>query len=77
MMNMKILGGILFVRAMLKRIEIAKELLILEIELGNEVRINKELSQDHLALSFRYYDAIIRYIQTKIQPNIRDFYSLK
>ena len=44
MTSIGILGGILFVRAMLKSIELAKELLILEIELGNEVLICRELS---------------------------------
>jgi len=59
---MGILKGQLFLRAMLKRIEIQKEILIIEIELGKEVLLSGELSQDNLPMSFRYYDSIIRYV---------------
>lgn len=72
MMNMKLIGGLIYVQAMLKRIQIAKDLMIIELEQGNEVLISKELSQDDLPLSFRYYDSILRIIQRKINPHQRE-----
>jgi hypothetical protein len=66
MMDMKLISGLLYIDAIRKRIEIAKELLILEIEQGNETLINKELSQDGLPSSFRYYDSVLRLINDKI-----------
>jgi len=71
-MNMKLIGGLIYVQAILKRIQIAKDLMIIELEQGNEVLISKELSQDDLPLSFRYYDSILRIIQRKINPHQRE-----
>ena len=47
-----------FVKCVINKIEIAKTLYITEVQLGNEVFIPKELTQDHLPKSFRYYDPI-------------------
>lgn len=47
---------------MLKKIEVAKKLFIIEIEQGNEVLIPKELSQNDLPFSFTYYDAIFQIV---------------
>lgn len=66
MMDMKLIGGLLYIDAIRKRIEISKELLILELEQGNEALIYQELSQDKLPYSFRYYDSILRLINDKI-----------
>lgn len=72
MMNMKLIGGLIYVQAILKRIQIAKDLMIIELGQDNEVLIPKELSQDDLPLSFRYYDSILRIIQRKINPHQRE-----
>lgn len=44
MMDMKIINGLMYIEAARKRIEISKELLILELEQGDEALIYSELS---------------------------------
>ena len=58
--------GTLFLEAVLKKINIVKELFIQELEQGKDCFIPKDLSQDHLPYSFRYYDPIIRIVQRLI-----------
>ena len=55
-----VMKGILFISTVLKRIEIAKKLFVAEIQGGTEVLIPRDLSQDHLPMSFRYYDPLIK-----------------
>lgn len=74
---MGIIKGQLFIRAMLKRIEIQKEILLIEIELGREVLLAHELSQETLPMSFIYYDSIIRYIQHNITNDRRNYHNLR
>ena len=71
-MNMKLIGGIVYCKALLKRIQIAKELFVLEIEQGQEVLIPSDLSQDALPMSFRYYDSILRIVQSRVQLEKRE-----
>jgi len=61
-LNMNLFTGILRVRALLKQINTDKELLILEIEQGNTVKVPKSLRQDVFPMSFRYYDPILKII---------------
>lgn len=77
MLKLKLIGDIIYVYILLKRIEIAKELMVLEVEQGNEVLISGELSQDGLPASFRYYDSIIRIVQKMMKPNRREYYMNK
>ena len=57
--NMKAISGVIFLRALLKKIDLARDLFIMDIEEGQEVFIPKDLSVDHLPYSFRYYDPVI------------------
>ena len=58
-LGIKAISGILYVEALIKKIELVKQILIYDVEQGNESFIPKELSQDNLPLSFRFYDPII------------------
>lgn len=60
--KLKAISGISLLRCLLRRIQIVKELFIIDIEQGQEVFIPKELSQDHLPLSFRFYDPLLMMI---------------
>ena len=51
---------------MLRRIELAKELFMLEVETGKEVFIMKDLTMDHFPYSMRYYDPILAIVQENI-----------
>lgn len=44
LMNLKMLQGLLYIQAIQKKLQINKEMLILELEQGNEVLIPKVLS---------------------------------
>lgn len=62
LINMKAICGVLFIKSLIKREELAKYLFVNEIEDGQEVYIPQELSQDKLAPSFKYYDPILAFI---------------
>lgn len=48
-----------YIRIIIKRIEISKEIFLMNIELGLETYIPRELSQELLPISFRFYDPIM------------------
>ena len=77
MIRYRLLGGLLFTKVLLMRNEVSKKLLLLDIELGREVLIPEELSQDKLPLSFRYYDSILRFIQTRISKEKQEQFNLR
>ena len=62
----KSLYGILYIMALKKKINTVRELFMMDIEDGIDTLIPKDLSQDHLPLSFRYYDSIIATIAENI-----------
>ena len=50
---------------------------MLDIEGGDEALIPKELSQDQLPYSFRFYDPIIAIIQDNVEDHGRDIHTMK
>ena len=62
---------------MLKKIQIAKKLFIINIEEGSEALIPKELSQKCMPQSFRYYDATIKIVQDMISDELKDRLKIK
>lgn len=60
------LKGILLIDVLLEKIQIEKELFLHEVEEGRVAFIPRDLSQDHLPMSFRYYDPIIAFISENI-----------
>ena len=77
LINVKAISGVLYLKALIKRVELAKVLFVHEIEYGSEVFIPNELSQDRLPYTFRYYDPILNFVQDNITDDKRDFYLLK
>ena len=71
--GLRCVKGILFIRLMLKRIKIAKQLFTFEIEQGSEAYIPRELSQKSLPLSFKFYDPMMKMVQELISDDIQDF----
>ena len=47
-----------YLRMVLQRIHLARQIFIMNIEIGLEILIPKHLGMDSLPLSFRYYDPI-------------------
>ena len=57
--NMKCIHGLVYLRALLMKIQLTKQIFIQDIEEGLETIIPKELSQSRLPYSCRYYDPIL------------------
>lgn len=53
---MRLLWGTLYLNLMLEKIEIHKQMFLMEIEKGNEAFLPNDLSQDWMPYSFRFYD---------------------
>ena len=73
----QLMRGEYFLKLMLLRIKVAKDLFIIEIEQENEVHIPRELSQSDLPLSFSYYNAIIQIVNDHISEELRDRLKIK
>ena len=76
-LGVRAISGILYIEALLKKIQLVKEILIYDIEQGNETFIPQELSQDNLPHSFRYYDPIIAIVQENISDTKREHLAFK
>lgn len=75
--NLKIAKGLLFIEFMLKKIELQKKIFLLELELGEETYICKDLSISNLPTSYHYYDGILNFIKENISKEKLNFYNLK
>jgi hypothetical protein len=73
MINLKLIKGPRYIESILKKIELVKDLFLIDLELGEEVIIPKELSMDMLPQSFRYYDYILLMVQEKATQDRRQF----
>lgn len=76
-MGLKCVQQMLLVRVLLRRIQINKDLFLIEIEQGQEVFIPKDLSQSQYPLSFRYYDPLIKIVKERMTDDRKDFYKVK
>ena len=77
MINMKLITGPRFIETILKKLELVKELFLMDLEITEEVLIPKELSQDMLPYSYRYYDYILLLIQEKATSDKKAFSKMK
>lgn len=50
---------------------------MIELELGKEVFVPKDMSQSSLPISFRFYDPIINMIKKRMLVERREYYGLK
>jgi hypothetical protein len=74
LMDLRILKGLFFIEILLRRIKLAKQIFVLDVEQGQEVFIPKDLSQVNMPMSFRYYDPIIKIILKKMSVESRQFF---
>ena len=61
--SIRTFNGIFLIMAILKRIEVSKKVFMIDIEQGFEVFIPTDLQQNHLPMTYRYFDPIIQVIQ--------------
>ena len=59
MINLGMISGPRYIEAVMERIHLTKNQFILDLEQGSEVIIPKEINQDFLPASYRYYDSIL------------------
>lgn len=71
------LKGVTYLELILKRIELIKELFLLNIAQGDEVVIPDELSQKTLPASYYFYDAIMNIIQKGLEQSKKQFFAMK
>lgn len=75
--NLRLISGPRYIEALLARIRLSKEMFLLDLQQGMEVLIPRELSQDHLPMSYRFYDFILQFIQDSVTQDRRDFQKVK
>ena len=61
--HLRAFNKINFIRFNLKKIEIAKQLFLKDIEHGSEVYITNEMRQNQYPKSMHFYDSILIYLQ--------------
>ena len=59
LINFKAIKNELYIKAALMKLQVAKELFVLDIEQGSEAYVPPELTVDLMPMSFRFYDAIL------------------
>jgi hypothetical protein len=77
LLSLKAVKGELYLLILLKTIELSKQIFVLELEQGLAVFIPRELSQDSLALSYRFYDPILRIVYKMCSDEKKEFFALK
>lgn len=77
MINLGMISGPRYIEAVIERIHLTKSQFILDLEQGNEVIIPKEINQDFLPASYRYYDSILLMIQENITLEQKNFQKMK
>lgn len=75
LMKLKMVRGMPYITAMKLKIQLARDLLILEIEQGNQVYIPYYLSQDNFPMSFRYYDPILQIVKLRLGYQRKEFFT--
>lgn len=76
-LGLKAVQKMAYVNFTLKKIELQKNLFLIDIEQGQEVFVPKDLSQNQLPLSFRYYDPLIRIIKDRIGDDILENFRMR
>jgi len=69
--------GPLLLKTILKRIELAKIQLMIDIETGKEVYVTGCLSQQNLPPTYRYYDFLFNFVNTRLSPDRKEFFKTK
>ena len=77
LLSLKAIHGELFLLILIKKVELAKKIFVIEVEQGQAVYITNEIRQDDLPLSMRFYDPVLRIIFTGCSDTCKEFFALK
>tara|TARA_B110000285_G_C15093130_1_gene600289 strand:- start:1459 stop:1806 length:348 start_codon:yes stop_codon:yes gene_type:complete len=73
----KVLKGMNYIVAALTKIKLQKEMFVLELEMGHEVFIPKELQIDNYPISYQFYDSIINHTQSTASVETKEYFKFK
>ena len=76
-LSLKLAKGIFFAKLILKRIELNKLLLSMQIESNMYCFLGEDLNQSQYPQSFHYYDFTIKFINESMPDDRVDFYHKK
>ena len=63
-----------YIKCVQKRIELAKQIFIKDIEQGHDVFIPRDLTIELLPMSFQFYDPIMIMTQTRISDDRKEYF---
>ena len=66
-----------YIVAALTKIKLQKEMFVLELEMGHEVFIPKELQIDNYPISYQFYDSIINHTQSTASVETKEYFKFK
>ena len=66
-----------YIKAYLIKIELTKQLFVLELEQGQEVLIPSDLAQLDLPWSYRFYDPIMSNVDARLSRDVKQYYNLQ
>ena len=64
--------GIETIKFNLKKIELAKDIFVKEVENGKEVKIPVEMDQSQYPISMRFYDPILIHLQNQMSMDQKE-----
>lgn len=64
-------GRCMYIKIVLKEIELIKKIFILDIEQGEEVALPIDLNYSKLPLSYQFYDPTLNMIEAMVTEEIR------
>ena len=70
-------GMVTYIELVLKEIQLSREIFMMEIVLGNDTIIPRQLRSNGLSMSYRFYDSIISSIQDQMSKKIIDNFALR
>jgi hypothetical protein len=76
-LNIKAVTKINYIQCLIKRIELAKRLFVMDIEQGAEAYIPNDLRNSKLPLSFQYYDPIMTIVQQRMADDRKEYFIKK
>ena len=76
-LSMKAISGLAYIHCLLKRIDVCKQLFVIEVELGEAAFIPAELSQKQLPASMHFYDPVLAIVWDRVSPSTKELIAMR
>ena len=70
-------GRVTYIELILKEIELQRDIFMMELSMGNETVIPRQLRAQNLSLSYRFYDSTLRYVQEQMSSKVIEHFALR